>query len=723
VPKGKCKKLAAKCHNHFWYAFTFIYPQEIAEAAAIMEDGLDKLGHEPLETGKKLARLLSQRRRAEHACRTLEHLSIFQSSPSDPNLLLMLNSEDEYLEGSRIIRTLICVADALLNAENVPTASCLNKAPGHIREFASAAVKNLTGEFRETLLIDNIGKLKKLYSMLRIINGGADCRQFLVQEHSLVKGVFPSAASVKSMYFSGDKTRAPVVIRCGQEEPPEPAIKEVLDRITLTISEEHEQFIEIFGDDASILIGELMNKVLSDQLRIIVVECLRQAKQHSLLAHQRCLHSAYILFTKFCAELDSQFDGLADIVADSIDSILQPALNSLLNDEKACLDELLKLSLLPITNYWMKKRAELKRSIFTQPQASVNMALERGILFMFYDGHPIISGDEGADGLLTIDIIQRGLVLLGEAGARIIAVVGTGTAEHLLQSLLALTLQNYLIICDMIDIILHSDPPKYGFDQYHAKLMQSCHSVLNVIQIWFERHYGILSAAVSPGCYAECVRIKNEMIKAVEGKVTILAGQMIDWAIDFVKEYYYKQQRRSDFNPRDEAEQQSLLSRQQSACCEQLVLFIRRTSSSVKACAEDALAGPWLYRLGCRLLHSLLHDHLKRLVVSEAGALGLMKDCSHYAQCIPRDLCGGSLASSYETQLCQSYNALKELPKLYMVKADSLRAVMQEGALASVDIKLLFPYLTNRADSRANGKLLERAFPDMDISLFGKMTL
>jgi hypothetical protein len=212
------------------------------------------------------------------------------------------------------------------------------------------------------------------------------------------------------------------------------------------------------------------------------------------------------------------------------------------------------------------------------------------------------------------------------------------------------------------------------------------------VQLWFERYYGLLAASVGPGCYDECVRVKSDVQRAVEGRVNRLHQMIIDQIIDFIKHHYY--------HPIT-----STASGEPTTGCTQLCLFVKRVGVAVRERVEESLADPLLFTLATRLLHSLLHDHIKRHTISPAAALStLLIDTQHYAASIPRDTVPSSAHLQHLYSVC-----LRDLARVYVVeRVEACKAALQEGGLASVDVGLLMPFISNRADCRANPKLLQQ---------------
>ena len=137
-----------------------------------------------------------------------------------------------------------------------------------------------------------------------------------------------------------------------------------------------------------------------------------------------------------------------------------------------------------------------------------------------------------------------------------------------------------------------------------------------------------------------------------------------------------------------------------------------RVASAMRERVEDALADPWLYHVALRLLHTIMHDLVKRTVVSELGAVTLLRDAQFMSTSIPRDTLPNN------TLLASLFDAcLKDLARIYMVRLEAVRAAVQEGGLASVDLKLILPFVASRADVKMTPRLMNKYFADYHSSL------
>lgn len=654
-----------------------------------MESAFDALGHEPLETGKQLHRLEQQKTRSEHAFKVLEHLNTFKHSNTDPTLKTAIDKGGEEAEEAvKIVKSLMEVsAAASADAKGDQMLS-------NIRHFAESIIADLQADFKEALSVRDRERMAVKYGLLSLVEKEEECRTLHVHCHPLLSG---DVVNGDSLYSS---TTAVALV--GREEPEEPLIRTALERLWKVCGpentdDEEDEISLIFNHDADLVRAELIEEYVDKRLRPLIAECLQQAKQHSPLARQRQLYSIYHQFTVFCAQFN---DTNQNTIADAIDSLLQPYLTTIVNDEKQCNEELLRVL--------MVKAGKLKRS-------TVN-----GASIMFTDGKPLVptmiavsspqmpsspvlnSTPDTLD-LPTSDTVQRALVLTAEAAGRVMSVVGMSTAEHILPSLLSQLLTIVFQLDPLDQILSISDPPKYGFDPLHLMAVQSAHTALTALQLWFERHYGMLAAGVSAGCYAECVRVKSETMSGIELKMKRIINKVLDWSILFIREYYWKQHKKQDYAPTTNTEPAQV-----SLYCQQLCLFVKRFATAMRERVEEAIADPWLFHFSIRLLHSFLHDLLKRATVSQVGSIVLLQDCQHLAAIIPSE------TNPHNTNLHSLYAVcLKEVSRLFMVRrVEAVRAAVQEGGLASVDLKLVLPFVAGRADCRSNPRLMMKYFPD-----------
>lgn len=123
------------------------------------------------------------------------------------------------------------------------------------------------------------------------------------------------------------------------------------------------------------------------------------------------------------------------------------------------------------------------------------------------------------------------------------------------------------------------------------------------------------------------------------------------------------------------------------ACVE----LLERLQEALKTCLAPANHDTVASEVGS-VFHSQLLEHLKKYQVSAAGGLVLGKDLAKYQDAV---------AKFNIPALGERFEMLRQLGNLFIVQPASLSQYMQESHLATIDRRLLRPYLMKRADYSA----------------------
>jgi hypothetical protein len=99
----------------------------------------------------------------------------------------------------------------------------------------------------------------------------------------------------------------------------------------------------------------------------------------------------------------------------------------------------------------------------------------------------------------------------------------------------------------------------------------------------------------------------------------------------------------------------------------------------------------FLGEVASRLLR-LLVDQVKRLSVTAAGGLRLMRDTSEYRDCVARF---GSPAAT------KQYELLTDIAKIFLVTPENIKALVGDSSLGRLDPQELLEIVKSRADFKA----------------------
>jgi hypothetical protein len=137
--------------------------------AEVLETAFDRLGHEPLETGKLLFRLEQQKRRSEHAYQVLEHLEQFKVSDTSTNLITCIDKGGEEAEEAvKIVRSLNGITEALKKDDQIVFVK-------NIQKFVKSVTVRLLTDFKEALSLMDTEKMSDMYRLLRLLDEVETC--------------------------------------------------------------------------------------------------------------------------------------------------------------------------------------------------------------------------------------------------------------------------------------------------------------------------------------------------------------------------------------------------------------------------------------------------------------------------------------------------------------------------------------------------------------------
>jgi hypothetical protein len=97
------------------------------------------------------------------------------------------------------------------------------------------------------------------------------------------------------------------------------------------------------------------------------------------------------------------------------------------------------------------------------------------------------------------------------------------------------------------------------------------------------------------------------------------------------------------------------------------------------------------------------------------GGMVLLNDVNSYIGIL------SAFGEDAQRELQIYFGFLREIANLMMVKPENLRSVLQEGTLNLIDVRLLYPFITLRADFKTNS--IDTLFPDMTGSATTSQTL
>ncbi|KAI8805612.1 exocyst complex component Sec10-like protein [Cladochytrium replicatum] len=259
----------------------------------------------------------------------------------------------------------------------------------------------------------------------------------------------------------------------------------------------------------------------------------------------------------------------------------------------------------------------------------------------------------------------------------------------------------------MEDLVLNDG--KAEPDVSHLSFIQLSTEILQLCQIHFQNAV-LQLVGTSPTIHREMVMLKNEFIAAVEARLNTLLQKHIDAVVSWLVVLLSKQ-KKLDFKPKDETSEQPSTTQPCSQICEFLRKVHGTTSKILRGEGQSVFFSEvWL------AFHGMMLEHLKKFSVSHAGGLILAKDLAYYQQ---------TIALFQQPTLNERFEMLREIGTLFVVKPENLRTLLNQGSsdksngtansrggaksaksevgvgdsyLSKVDVELLYPYLSMRAD-------------------------
>ncbi|KAH6564177.1 hypothetical protein BASA50_006867 [Batrachochytrium salamandrivorans] len=233
-----------------------------------------------------------------------------------------------------------------------------------------------------------------------------------------------------------------------------------------------------------------------------------------------------------------------------------------------------------------------------------------------------------------------------------------------------------------LDILLSTDH-KAEPDIGQLKVVRTINRILQILHGQFQAQLFPLLASAPTLC-REIVTIKNDFFSAVEQRLNSILQRKIVVVISWL-EVLLLRQKKGDFKPRDDIVAVNTLS---TMTCIQVIEFIQLVRDEAKESLNGDNLEAYLTEIGTSL-HGLLLDHFKKFPVSYAGGLVLTKDLSKYHEII---------MTFKITLLEERFDMIKELGNIFIVKPENLKSVINEGYLGRIEMQLLHPYLSLRAD-------------------------
>jgi len=158
----------------------------------------------------------------------------------------------------------------------------------------------------------------------------------------------------------------------------------------------------------------------------------------------------------------------------------------------------------------------------------------------------------------------------------------------------------------------------------------------------------------------------QHQLQGLEFKISNILGKTLDAALRHT-ETLLKQQRKSDFRPRDD-EFADLIEALQTPTCRSVYAFLGALTASAAASLDGKNLVAFLAELAAGL-RSLLLEHLRRFIVSLSGGLVVSKDATKYVELVR----GWNLDPESEFERSGGMEVLVQVSNLFVVQPEALR--------------------------------------------------
>ena len=335
---------------------------------------------------------------------------------------------------------------------------------GQIEAMAERLENNLLTTFHEAFEQGNTDGMRDAASLLIAYNGGHSCVQSFVSQHAFFVDPI-QAESIQSRYHPEANNGLPLFIDLNQEEPLDPVLEVLFGQIGQTAEADWKYLCLVFRRPSRVM-DRLLTRVFHEPLQVHLEELLRQAKGHSALAYLRSLQTSYKATKVLCEGLlgtyerqregddddddadaendvdiddgaavkDAESGAPARLLKELLRHLFSPYLDSeaYAAMETSCLVELLTMAACPLQAYCRSQasRSLGRGNLFSGITAAMTGSVDIGggggmtpadqlVMAMQYrfgpDQRPLVTAEEGNLGIPCRPVIERCLVLFGEA--------------------------------------------------------------------------------------------------------------------------------------------------------------------------------------------------------------------------------------------------------------------------------------------------------------------
>ncbi|KAG9066673.1 Exocyst complex component 5 [Linnemannia hyalina] len=685
-----------------------------------LDSRISEVGSTAIRIGEKLETADKQRARAVLSKKLMEYFMQFNDGgcPTLDSLMTQQGLEGQ-IEAARILRQLAVISKEV----DLPETQV---ARDGIEKFREQFETDMLSSFDKAYRQADPKVMAHCAKALLEFNGGHSCVQIYVNQHDffMLHSKVNESAPLEGPNHE-DLTNPVAAI-----PPIDAGLIKLYDDIRTTVDQEAEIISMVFPNPAAVF-QVFIQRVFEQSIQQFIETLLERSQAKSTLAYLRTLSSIHdhtihlVVDLKMCEDtlkvgINANVKGsnisvttqpLSQTLDRCLDDLFVPFLEGdrYLEKELQSLCEIYDSMLAKFTAYQLQRRGGNKfRAIITRTFNQIIDSNKTTLPPVVLENFATVKNPEkyqdmkvaDDDGALSVELVVKLLKIHSESVLRSLGLLPvSGRPKH--TAVLFQLLTDYIGM-RYIDAALDSAmedlsalDPKFPPDLRPMKRVKLVNGIIHLIQMHFQTT--ILPLTVpSPQVYRDTVIQKNKLMANVEAKANATIQKEIDVILAWL-ETCLGRQRKSDFKPKDdEIDLTGLATKPCIDCCE----FLRRMYETTKKCFDGKNIEMFCNEVGVTF-HGMLLEHFKKFQISPVGGVLLTKDIAKYQE---------SVKAWNIPSLNERFEMLRQLGNVFLVKPEILPSVLNEGYLAKVDFKSLYPYLQMRVDFKTSkiDKLFEK---------------
>ncbi|KAH7052614.1 exocyst complex protein [Linnemannia elongata] len=694
--------------------------EDVQSTLESLDSRISEVGSTAIRIGEKLETADKQRARAVLSKKLMEYFMQFNEGgcPTLESLMTQQGLEGQ-IEAARILRQLAVISKEV----DLPETQV---ARDGIEKFREQFETDMLSSFDKAYRQADPKVMAHCAKALLEFNGGHSCVQIYVNQHDffMLHSKVNESAPLEGPNHE-DLTNPVAAI-----PPIDAGLIKLFDDIRTTVDQEAEIISMVFPNPAAVF-QVFIQRVFEQSIQQFIETLLERSQAKSTLAYLRTLLSIHEHTIHLVKDLKMCEDTLkvginANVKGSNISVTTQPLSQTLdrclddlfvpflegdryLEKELQSLCEIYDSMLAKFTAYQLQRRGGNKfRAIITRTFNQIIDSNKTTLPPVVLENFATVKNPEkyqdmkvsDDDGALSVELVVKLLKIHAESVLRSLGLLPvSGRPKH--TAVLFQLLTDYIGM-RYIDAALDSAmedlsalDPKFPPDLRPMKRVKLVNGIIHLIQMHFQTT--ILPLTVpSPQVYRDTVIQKNKLMANVEAKANATIQKEIDVILAWL-ETCLSRQRKSDFKPKDdEIDLTGLATKPCIDCCE----FLRRMYETTKKCFDGKNIEMFCTEVGVTF-HGMLLEHFKKFQISPVGGVLLTKDIAKYQE---------SVKAWNIPSLNERFEMLRQLGNVFLVKPEILPSVLNEGYLAKVDFKSLYPYLQMRVDFKTSkiDKLFEK---------------